>query len=257
MNKKIITLFLSLLFVVVIVFASHRINLDLENVEDSDATGSVRISISNVRDGSHKVRINARIKDLPNEEGKIFEGWLVDTDADYKLSLGAFITRSNERGSFRFNQNLVNIDIYDKFVITREMIDDTNPGPDVTVFAVDIPKTVINMEATIVGGQEVPPTASGGSGSGSFVLDTSKNTLSFEIEFSDLDGTEVAAHIHGMAPQGTNVGVLFPLPSGSPKIGVWDYDQGQEEDILAGLTYVNIHSDIYPGGEIRGQIEKV
>ena len=41
---------------------------------------------------------------------------------------------------------------------------------------------------------------------------------------------------------------------GSPKIGVFNYSQAQEANILNGLSYVNIHSVNFPNGEIRGQI---
>ena len=91
-------------------------------------------------------------------------------------------------------------------------------------------------------------------GYGTFLVDTEHNELSYHIEYSGLVGTETAAHIHGFAPAGMNAAVLEPLPAGKPKIGVWEYDESEEEEILAGLTYVNVHTDNYPTGEIRGQI---
>ncbi len=113
-----------------------------------------------------------------------------------------------------------------------------------------------NYAATLDGLQPVPPTGSPGTGTGTFVVDDVANTVSYVIEFSGLLGTEVAAHIHGMAPPGTNAGVVHGLPLGSPKVGVWNYAEAQEADILAGLTYVNIHSTLFGGGEIRGQVEQ-
>ena len=108
--------------------------------------------------------------------------------------------------------------------------------------------------ATIDGLQEVPPVVTNGSGNGCFTLN-SDNTLSFNIEFSGLTGTETAAHIHGPAPPGANAGVQFGLPTGSPKVGsVGPLSAQQVSDLQAGLYYVNIHSTTNPGGEIRGQI---
>jgi hypothetical protein len=40
----------------------------------------------------------------------------------------------------------------------------------------------------------------------------------------------------------------------SPMIGNTVINDTQEADLLAGLWYVNIHSSVFPGGEIRGQV---
>src|ERR1051326_5194295 len=62
------------------------------------------------------------------------------------------------------------------------------------------------------------------------------------------------SHIHGFAGPGVPAGVVFPLPLGNPKVGVWNYAEADEANILAGNTYANIHTTNNPGGEIRGQI---
>lgn len=112
-----------------------------------------------------------------------------------------------------------------------------------------------HLEAgSIDGAQETPPIASPGMGVAECVIDTASNTLFYHIEFSGLSGVETAAHIHGYASPGTPAGVVHALPLGSPKIGAWAYPAADEPQILAGLTYVNIHSTLFPGGEIRGQI---
>ena len=113
---------------------------------------------------------------------------------------------------------------------------------------------VHNYAATLEGSQVVPPTSSGATGSGLFSIDDVANTVTYSISYSGLMGVETAAHIHGMAPPGANAGVVHALPAGEPKNGVWNYTEAQEVDILAGRTYVNIHTTLFPGGEIRGQI---
>lgn|GEM_PF-1630716 len=95
---------------------------------------------------------------------------------------------------------------------------------------------------------------SDGFGCGVFTIDKCNNTVSYYIVFQGLTGVETVSHIHGFAPAGVGAGVVHPLPLGNPKIGVWNYSEAQEADILAGRTYVNIHSTAAPGGEIRGQI---
>ncbi|MFN8179743.1 MAG: CHRD domain-containing protein [bacterium] len=110
------------------------------------------------------------------------------------------------------------------------------------------------MSAVLDGAQETPPNGSAGTGLGRIVVDTSTHTMFYYFEFSGLGAPETAAHIHGFAPPGVAAGVLQPLSLGSPKIGAWAYGAANEANVLAGLTYVNVHSSAFPGGEIRGQI---
>ena len=109
--------------------------------------------------------------------------------------------------------------------------------------------------ATLQGSQEVPPNTSPATGLGCFTYDAASALLSFEIAYSGLTAAEVGAHIHGPAPAGANAGVQFALPAGALKIGsVGPLTALQLADLNGGLYYVNIHSNAFPGGEIRGQI---
>jgi len=112
-----------------------------------------------------------------------------------------------------------------------------------------------HLRADLDGNQEVPPTGSPGTGVGQFLVDTVTNTLFYHISYSGLVGSEVGAHIHGFAAAGANAGIKHGLPAANPKIGSWAYAEADEASILAGLTYVNIHTTTSPGGEIRGQIQ--
>jgi hypothetical protein len=112
-----------------------------------------------------------------------------------------------------------------------------------------------HMVASITAAQEVPPTPGvNGFGCGEFIIDTALNTVTYRIVYSGLTSPETAAHIHGFAPPGVPAGVVHPLPLGSPKVGVWNYPEAIEVDILAGRCYVNIHTVNFGLGEIRGQI---
>jgi Cu/Zn superoxide dismutase len=114
---------------------------------------------------------------------------------------------------------------------------------------------IVPIVVPIDGEQEVPPTAPSGAGVGLFAFDTESNELSCDIRFGGLTGAQTAAHIHGFAPPGESAGVLRDLGTGSPTVERWNYGADQEPGILEGLTYVNIHSATFPGGEIRGQIQ--
>jgi len=109
--------------------------------------------------------------------------------------------------------------------------------------------------SVIDGSQDGTPSTA--TGTGLYVIDTAANTLDYTITFSGLTSAETAAHFHGPAPPGTPAGIAFPLGTGSPKVGTWNYEEGREADILAGLYYVNIHTMMFSGGEIRGQVVPV
>ena len=113
-------------------------------------------------------------------------------------------------------------------------------------------------------------TGSGGEISGgiSFNTDTAVMTLAVGFGsaagFTDLTAAATAAHIHSAAGPGTNAGVIVHLTDlfftqGDPAKGAVIFGQvniptNHVENLLAGLTYINVHNTNYPGGEIRGQL---
>lgn len=111
-----------------------------------------------------------------------------------------------------------------------------------------------------------------GSGVGTVALNPANNTLNVNVTFSGLSANTTAAHIHGPAPRGTSVGVLYPLtlnPQGAtsgtisqtvtlvPSAGGTTFTIPQQlNQLRTGQWYINIHSvGQFSGGEIRGQIE--
>lgn len=119
--------------------------------------------------------------------------------------------------------------------------------------SVDLGALGNSFTATLNGAQEVPASASTATGSGTFTIDTTANTLTFNITTTGV-ASETAAHIHGPAAAGANALPIFDLPLGASKIGTWTYSENLEADILAGRTYVNVHTTLRPDGDIRGQI---
>jgi hypothetical protein len=112
--------------------------------------------------------------------------------------------------------------------------------------------------ATLDGLQEVPPNASPGFGSATLSLDGAK-MLTVHVEFNALLGTVTASHIHCCAPAGINAAALYflipPQPNTSPiDIVVGPLTPAEETSLNAGMMYVNVHTTVIPGGEIRGQI---
>lgn len=116
-------------------------------------------------------------------------------------------------------------------------------------------RPMFNYFANLDGLQEVPPNASPATGFGTFGIDTDANTMTIHIEYSGLTAAQNNQHIHGFAAPGASASPVFTLPAGgSPINAVWNFTEAQQQSILDGLTYANIHTTNFPGGEIRGQI---
>ena len=113
--------------------------------------------------------------------------------------------------------------------------------------------------ANLDGLQENPPHATPASGQAIAVL--TGNVLSLSGSFSGLLANFTASHIHN-APVGVNGGVVFPLSTVSGGTsGTWNAGSNvfaltpvQLAALQAGNYYVNVHSQLWPGGEIRGQL---
>ena len=136
--------------------------------------------------------------------------------------------------------------------------------------------------SAVLGNFENPPTGSPGTGFVLVSLDTILHQLTIEVTFSGLTGNTTAAHIHCcvVAPGNASVvvqpGTLSGFPLGVTS-GVYsillDTTQastytaafvtanggttaGAEAALAAGLSagqsYFNVHTTLFPGGEIRG-----
>ena len=98
-------------------------------------------------------------------------------------------------------------------------------------------------------------TGSAGTGSAMIEFDTVTKVFSWEIDWKDLTGTPVAMHFHGPALVNQNAGVVIGTGVAGPLvIGNAILTASQEADMLAGLWYLNLHTNLFPGGEIRGQV---
>ncbi|MCP5128062.1 MAG: CHRD domain-containing protein [Pseudomonadales bacterium] len=117
---------------------------------------------------------------------------------------------------------------------------------------------LIPWTASINETQEVPASGSTATGFATGTLDDISGLLSWDISFTGLTGPATAMHFHGPATVGVNAGVQVNIGaiSGlfSPSIGSTLIDVAQAAQLLAGNWYINIHTAIYPGGEIRGQV---
>ena len=120
-------------------------------------------------------------------------------------------------------------------------------------------ETLVAYTAVLNGAQEVPPQASPSQGVALVLLIKETNIVCYRISYSELAGTEILAHFHGPAAPGTSAPVVVnispaPSPFGSPKHGCVPFTKDLVKDLNKGLLYLNVHSSVATGGEIRGQI---
>jgi CHRD domain len=136
------------------------------------------------------------------------------------------------------------------------------------------------FHASLQGFDEVPAVSTTGTGTFEATLDTVRGhvVIRYVLQYSGLEGTAMAAHIHFGQPD-VNGGVSAFLCGGGDKPacppsgvvrGVVDRADvigpegqgiapGEIEELIAameaGMSYVNVHTDKHPSGEIRGQVE--
>jgi hypothetical protein len=102
--------------------------------------------------------------------------------------------------------------------------------------------------------EEVPAAQSSGSGSGSIRV-AEDGSVSGSVSTTGVQGT--MAHIHQGA-KGANGPVIVPLTKNGDTYTVpagAKLNASQLQALKAGNLYVNVHSDKYKGGEIRGQLQ--
>jgi hypothetical protein len=133
----------------------------------------------------------------------------------------------------------------------------------------------VRIVIPLSGAEVVPPVQTAASGIFTLLVEAKPNgtyNISFQLEVTDLtDAT--AAHIH-LGAKGAEGEVVLPLFTGPTKSGTFTgvlaeatvseseitgpLEGKKFQDlvglVLAGQTYVNVHTVKYPNGEIRGQI---
>lgn len=140
-------------------------------------------------------------------------------------------------------------------------------------------QAVLNFRAHLSGDEEVPPAETDATGQATFQLSRNGDALTYKLIVANIENVRMA-HIH-VAPAGANGPVVAWLyPEGPPPqlipgsfsgvlyegiittedlVGQLNPEDGYEladlvKLITDGKTYVNVHTNQFPAGEIRGQI---
>jgi CHRD domain-containing protein len=159
------------------------------------------------------------------------------------------------------------------------------------VSAVALAQGFVNIKELLTGYEEVPSVSTRGNGQFNARIAKDGKAIDWELSYSDLEGTVQQSHIHvgnvgvnggisvflcsnlGNGPAGTQPcppppavisGRIFAADV-SPNVAATQgartqgVNTGEIEELIAamraGATYVNIHSTLWPGGEVRSQIQ--
>ncbi len=143
------------------------------------------------------------------------------------------------------------------------------------------PAVAETLHADLTGYEEVPPVSTGASGAFRALIANDESAISYLLSYDGIEGAGVLfAHIHfGQLSVNGGVSAFLcggggkppcPTPGGTVEGTIVPADvigpTGQQlapgglgeliAAIRAGATYVNVHSVVSPGGEIRGQVRR-
>jgi hypothetical protein len=114
------------------------------------------------------------------------------------------------------------------------------------------------LVTTLTGAQEAPgPGDPGGFGLAVFRINPGQERICYVLTAVGLDSTVVAAHIH-RAPPGVPGAIVLPLeaPVGGFSAACADVERALATEIAThpGDFYVNVHTETFRAGAIRGQL---
>ena len=135
-----------------------------------------------------------------------------------------------------------------------------------------------------MGFQEVPVVSTEASGTFDAMIRPRGDAIDYEITYTGMQGIVTQSHMH-VGQRSVNGGIVLwicgsatnPGPAGTPVCtspdghfaGTWRPENvqtvatqqittGELDEVIAairaGVAYVNVHSNLSPGGEIRGQV---
>jgi hypothetical protein len=134
----------------------------------------------------------------------------------------------------------------------------------------------LTFTATLSGGSEIPGIVTGSVGTSTVTWNMTTKTGTYRVDVYNMPVGTTASHIHvGAAGVAGPVVINFTVPAGgisndyalSGTFSCTDVTvraaqginscEDFEQTIILGNMYVNVHSTVNPGGEIRGQLIRV
>ncbi|WP_374844750.1 CHRD domain-containing protein [Paenochrobactrum glaciei] len=151
---------------------------------------------------------------------------------------------------------------YSFFAYAGDIVKQLNPDGNMIVSCEKDQKAIYNFNTTMSPMNEIPPvTGNKATGEVTAQYDRKTKTLQWKVTYSGLSGTTqtpVAAHFHGPASPAQNADIIINIPADqltSPIEGQQVLTDEQEDGLIRGLWYFNIHTKQNPMGVLRGQLE--
>lgn len=119
----------------------------------------------------------------------------------------------------------------------------------------------LHAELSAANEVQSPPVASGATGTADVALNQGQGAVCWQITASGLSSSPTAAHIH-RGPAGVNGPVVVGLFGAGTTLPASGCTEGVSKELVKEIRenpdafYVNVHTENYPGGEIRGQLSK-
>ncbi|MGH2847800.1 MAG: CHRD domain-containing protein [Thermoleophilaceae bacterium] len=142
-----------------------------------------------------------------------------------------------------------------------------------------------NLRTELIGYEEVPAVSTGGDGKFKARVSRDDEEIRYELRYEDLSSPVQQAHIHfGQFAVNGGISVFLCSNLDDPSAGTQACPPApakitgeiDEDDVIAptgqgiaareldellrairaGVAYVNVHTDMFPGGEIRGQLDR-
>ena len=112
---------------------------------------------------------------------------------------------------------------------------------------------MMKFTTEMTGTAQVPPNDSAATGTAEVTLDTEAKTVTWVYTHEGLSGDMTASHIHGAATATEAAGPVIDT-TGETMEGSAPITDAQVADLKAGMYYLNVHTEKFPDGEIRGQL---
>lgn len=236
------------------------VQFDFANFSVNEADGLAHLSVRRFGDTSATATVSYKSVDdfsfRPCDAG----GSAANQRCDYTVTSGQLVFNAGETG--KTFDVLINDDLYAE---GPETIDFSLSDPSGATLGPQNTATVTIQDnetaqptaklylANLNGAKETPPNNSPAVGIATLLLNAAETSAQVSLSFSNLGSLENAALIHGFAPATQTATPLFGLPTGAFTNQTISLTATQVQQLKAGNLYLNITTNNFGSGEIRGQ----